>query len=382
MYQLDATIAGEIVHRTMKIIGHNINVMNGEGVILGSGDVSRLGQCHQGACEAIAQGTVVEIPSNCEVSGVKPGINLPLTFQGQIIGVIGITGEPEKLSHYGELLKMTAEMIVEQANLMDQLQWKNRRREEFILQLIKASAGDIPKLANWARQLDLDIRKPRVAAIIEVNSAGGDELKQILHLLQFPERDNLVAMTSLSRLVILKPAFLDGKSWSSEAESERIDRLLERLPRAQRNKLKIALGHFFPGDGGIARSYQSALETLTLGQRLQPAQNKYLYQEFESQVLLSELAASWRGEELSRPYVSLLASDKSGQLCKTLDAYIASGGEPGACADALYIHRNTLRYRLDKISRITGLDLSNLDQLLRLNLARLLSQSRFPANNE
>ncbi|MGI2259324.1 sugar diacid recognition domain-containing protein [Shewanella sp. GXUN23E] len=376
MYQLDAKIAGEIVRRTMKIIGHNINVMNGEGIILGSGDRSRLGQQHQGACEVIAKGKVVTIASHTALDGVKPGINLPLTFQGQIIGVIGITGEPDKLSHYGELLKMTAEMIVEQANLMDQLQWKNRRREEFILQLIKASAGDIPQLVNWARQLELDIHKPRVAAIIEVSSAQDDELKQLIQLLQYPQRDNLVAMTSLSQLVILKPAFLDGKNWSSDAESERIDRLLERLPTPSRRKLNIALGHFFPGDGGIARSYQSARETLAIGQRLRPGQTKYLYQEFESQVLLCELAGSWRGEELSRPYLALMQADKSGQLCKTLDAFIAAGGEPGACARALYIHRNTLRYRLDKISRITGLTPGNLSQLLRLNLAQLLLQSR------
>lgn len=375
MYQLDARIAAEIVRRTMKIIGHNINVMNGDGIILGSGDSSRLGQLHQGACEAIARGTVVSIPAQDPLQGVKPGINLPLSFQGQIVGVIGITGEPEKLLHYGELLKMTAEMILEQANLMEQLQWKNRQREEFILQLIKASAEDIPKLSNWAQQLGLDIHKPRVAAIIEVEPQASDELKQITELLQFPQRDNLVAMTSMCQLVILKPAFLDGQHWSAQAESERIDKLLERVPMPRREKLNIALGHFFPGDGGIARSYQSALETLNIGRRLYPERTKYLYQEFESQVLLSQLASSWRGQELSRPYARLLAADKNGQLQKTLDAYLTCGGEQGACAEALYIHRNTLRYRLDKIGTVTGLQPSNLEHLFRLNLARLLYQS-------
>jgi len=128
MYLLDSAIAKKIVSRTMKIIGHNINVMNGQGVILGSGDPKRMGSVHEGALLAIAQNRNVELSEEVAsgLHGVKPGINLPLHYQGQIIGVIGITGDPAELTHYGELLKMTAEMIVEQANQQDKLQWENR----------------------------------------------------------------------------------------------------------------------------------------------------------------------------------------------------------------------------------------------------------------
>lgn len=376
MYQLDPALAGEIVRRTIKIIGHNINVMNGQGIILGSGDPARLGQQHLGACQAIAQGEDIAIYQGCSATGVKPGLNLPLRFQGQIIGVIGITGHPDSLSQYGELLKMTAEMIVEQANLMEQLQWQNRRREEFILQLIRASAVDMAKLAHWAKQLDIDIHTPRVAAIIEMPSPRGDEMKQLMSLLQYPERDNLIAMTSLSQLVILKPAFLNGKSWSPAAEHERIEQLLTRIPGTWRQQFNIALGHFFSGDGGIARSYQTARETLAIGQHLHPGKGKYLYEDYAREVLLSELAASWRGELLCQPYEALLQADTKGILRRTLMAYLQYGAQPGPCADALFIHRNTLRYRLDKISQITGISLQSLDGLMQLQLAFWLHQTR------
>ncbi len=222
MYVLDQHIAKQIVSRTMKIIGHNINVMNGQGVILGSGDPKRIGSTHEGALLAIAQNRNVELSEEVAsgLHGVKPGINLPLHYQGQIIGVIGITGDPAELTHYGELLKMTAEMIVEQANQQDQQQWENRQREEFILQLIKAQTDDDEQLHRWAKQLDIDISLPRVAAIIEVSEKqsaptqhksaafsplvqseqNADErnprvseiLKQVLHLLQNPDRGNLM----------------------------------------------------------------------------------------------------------------------------------------------------------------------------------------------
>ena len=46
-------------------------------------------------------------------------------------------------------------------------------------------------------------------------------------------------------------------------------------------------------------------------------------------------------------------------LVPTLDAYLDSGGSIEACARGLYIHPNTVRYRLKKISDITGRDPTN-----------------------
>lgn len=405
MYVLDQQIAKQIVSRTIKIIGHNINVMNGQGVILGSGDPKRIGSTHEGALLAIAQNRNVEISQEVAsgLHGAKPGINLPLHHQGQIIGVVGITGHPSELAHYGELLKMTAEMIVEQANLQDKLQWENRQREEFILQLVKAQTVGDEQLHRWAKQLDIDINLPRVAAIIEVTEKHrpslvevnkpfdelteaehcndgqsprvSETLKQVLHLLQNPDRGNLIAMTSMSQLVILKPAFLDGKQWDPELENQRIDKLLQRFPAQMDLNFKIALGHFFPGNGGITRSYQTAQETLNIGKQLNPEGNKYLFEEYSLQVLLAGLKHDWRGQALATPYQQLATTDKNGQLRKTLAAYINHFGDAQQCANALFIHRNTLRYRLDKIQQITQADIQSLHGLLSLYLGQLIDTS-------
>jgi carbohydrate diacid regulator len=382
MFQIDTLIATKIVDRTMKIIGHNINVMNAQAVILGSGDIDRIGTVHEGALLAISQNRNVEISQAIasNLHGVKPGLNLPLHYQGQVVGVIGITGEPDTLSHYGELLKMTAEMIVEQANLQEQLEWKNRQKEEFISQLIHANEQDLPSLQQWALQLGVDLSVPRVAAIIELDNKNplyqqdNQALKQVLYLLQNPVRDNLIAMTSLTQLVILKPAFLDGKQFDPELENQRINKLLKRLPANMQLSLHISLGHYFSGELGISYSYRTAKETLDIGKRLHPTKTKYLYQDYSLQVLLSGLRHHWRGNALAGPYMKLIAVDNNQQLQKTLAAYLEHMGDIQACANSLFIHRNTLRYRLDKIQTITNIDLHSFNGLLSLYLGQLIHQ--------
>ncbi|MCL1046186.1 sugar diacid recognition domain-containing protein [Shewanella sp. 1_MG-2023] len=383
MYVIDSAIANRIVDRTMKIIGHNINVMNAQGVILGSGSNERIGSIHEGALLAISQNRNVEINQDIAPSlhGVKSGLNLPLHYQGQIVGVIGITGQPCELAQYGELLKMTAEMIVEQANLQDQLQWQNRQKEEFILQLIRDEDKDVDQLTHWGHQLGIDITVERVVAIIEIESVkqqqvhNNQALKQIVHLLQHPDRNNLIAMTSLNQLVILKPAYLNGKQWDPELESHRIDKLLKRIPANMELNLNISLGHFFIGIEGIAKSYRTAKETLAIGKSLNPESSKYLYEDYALQVIFTGLKQHWRGDALSAPYLKLVEADKNGVLQKTLSVYIQHIGDHKQCAEVLFIHRNTLRYRLDKIQQITGTNLQEFHHLLNLYLGQIMHQA-------
>ena len=53
----------------------------------------------------------------------------------------------------------------------------------------------------------------------------------------------------------------------------------------------------------------------------------------------------------------------------TLATYLDLGGRYDDTARALFIHRNTLRYRLNRITEISGHDLADVDTKLNLHLA-------------
>jgi len=53
----------------------------------------------------------------------------------------------------------------------------------------------------------------------------------------------------------------------------------------------------------------------------------------------------------------------------TLEAFFEQKGNLSQTAKVLFIHRNTLSYRLKQISEITGFDLKNCDTALSVQLA-------------
>lgn len=378
--QLTTVIAKQIVERSMKIIKHSVNVMDEYGVIIGSGDPSRLNCRHEGAILAINENRIVEIDHATaqQLRGVKAGINLPIIFQNHIIGVVGISGQPAEIHQYGELVKMTAELIIEQAALMTEIQWSKRHKEELVLQLIQPSDLNTQQLYSIAERLELDLHQPRIATIIKVDSFNGENLslthlQKLVHLLEYPERDNLVAISSvtLNEVVVLKPITLTDTGWNRSHEEKRIRQLFQRISHDEKFTIKIALGDYFPDLEGLAQSYMTAKATMNTAD----SKSRILfYQDNVLPVLIDGLRPdAWRSEQLALPIQKLMVSDTKHILIKTLRAFFNHNCDSAQTCNALHIHRNTLRYRLDKIQQETNLNINKISDRTYLYLAILSS---------
>lgn len=66
---------------------------------------------------------------------------------------------------------------------------------------------------------------------------------------------------------------------------------------------------------------------------------------------------------------SLLSHDGGAEFLRTLEAYFDSNGNLSQAAEALFIHRNTLIYRMERITEISGLDLDHTETRLAVQLA-------------
>ena len=243
-------LAQSIVDKTMRIINCNVNIMNNRGEIIGSGDLERIGELHEGAVLAISQGRVVTIdsPTAKKLKGVKPGVNFPLKLKEEIVGVIGVTGEPTKIIQFAELVSMTAEMMMEQALLLNQLSQDNRLKEEFILSIIQ-SDKTVSNITEWSRKLNIDLSLSYVTVIIEIESGqlgiqtAMSELQQIQNELETLTK--LVAIKSLTEIVILLPALNKFNRWDLTEHKTKLEKLVSQAKLLSQFKIKISLGNYF-----------------------------------------------------------------------------------------------------------------------------------------
>ena len=368
---LAESTARQIVQRAMSIISHSVNVMDSNGVIIASGNPSRLFQRHEGAVLALTENRVVEIDAvtAAHLKGVRPGINLPFSFHSQQVGVIGISGEPAQVRAYAELVKMAAEMMVEQAALLDQHQWEKRYREELANQLLQPqpASGSLEAMAAY---LGLDLQQPRIVWIAELQDTQPHLLRELLTELEQTQREALIAITGFNEMILLRPASLVQGEWNVKQERKQAQQLQSQLQ--SRFNLRLIVGGFFSGEAGLHRSSLTARATQAMAKRLKLRHKTLFYQDYPLPSLLCDLGEDWRAQELSRPWQVLGEQDEKGVLRSTLRHYFSRNCDQTQTAAELHIHVNTLRYRLQRIEAITELKINQLTDALQLYIGMLM----------
>ncbi|MBX7253041.1 MAG: helix-turn-helix domain-containing protein [Candidatus Promineofilum sp.] len=126
-------------------------------------------------------------------------------------------------------------------------------------------------------------------------------------------------------------------------------------------------------------SYDQALQAMQLGQRLKLT-NQFV--QFSSLGIyrllygLENLPEVRRfAEDIMRPLAEYDEQNR-GSLVKTVEAYFSHHGNISQTAESLFVHRNTLLYRMERIQELTGLQLDQANMRLALHLALRLWQLR------
>ncbi|ALA52087.1 sugar diacid recognition domain-containing protein [Shouchella clausii] len=347
-------LANEIVTRTMDIVPSNVNIMNAEGAVIASGEKKRLFNIHSIAVDVLRTGKSISInPTGDCPSGTKPGINLPIRFQGKSVGVIGITGNPVEVAPYAELVQMAAELLVNQAYLSEQL----RQNERIAYQLLRALVvGEVENERTFmerlqATGLDSLFLPLRAWALSKAHEQTFP--KELGHFFQYEERGELFF-------------------FETRPEEKRFESFLQK-----NNCLLIAtsgpVAHSF---GTVASSCNIARAALSLYEEDVPTTEKRLL--YFEETMLEGLAFEWQQSGTIQPFLALLspllASNQSAELIETIKQYFIHNGDIKKIANHQFVHSNTVHHRLNKIKALTGKNPKVIRELTDLFIACLLYQ--------
>lgn len=161
-HQVPKELAELIVGMIHEVTGSNVNFMGEGGEIIATKQPERLGSIHTGA-KRIMAGEVDEVAISSQdalqMEGVKPGYNGVIKFEGNRVGCIGITGDPDQVR---PLQRMAAIIVVAELQKLKE----SRAREE----LLKEVAAELDHA---------------FAAIQELNAASEAASKRYVQMEEF-----------------------------------------------------------------------------------------------------------------------------------------------------------------------------------------------------
>jgi purine catabolism regulator len=330
----------------------------------------------------------LKVPAFPHLGMSRERLIAPILAANQVLGYISILDHPP---HNEEL----AFMAIEQAALVLALsiakerelsEVEGRVRGEFLEDLLHGTYGDESAAQRRARHIGYPLHGSHVVMLVDIDDFRGfNRARQISEdAIQALKREFLRRVTGVVRasyqralvqgrsdqVVSLLP--LGPESGDHQARSHALGMQVQQAVADWKPGFSVSVGFSGPaeapaGIAGALREVTSVMESLARFKRW-------------GQVVavpelgLTGLLAAVTDERLvdySRRHLGpLIEHDaaRKGSLVPTLRAYLESGEQQHA-ALKLRIHPNTLRYRLDRIREISGVDLEDPETRLNLSVA-------------
>lgn len=274
-----------------------------------------------------------------------------------------------------------AALAVQNARLIEALTERNLVRD-FFEALLLADESDVGLQARGHR-LGVDLDRPHVVVAFEFSSqhAGADSERVWISMRQdlagrfpsslFAHRDH--TMTGLLRL----------------SDATFLHRLADRLQDAKSEherppdqRISAGISRLCHGLSDYPAGFEQARQALLIGKATRGPGSAVMFDELGAQWHLFNVAQDQVRDVFQERLEKLLQHDteKGTQLFRTVEVYLECFGNSTLAAERLFVHRNTLRQRFDKIRQLVGFDLPGderwFDLMIAVRIIRLRELSR------
>ncbi len=218
-------------------------------------------------------------------------------------------------------------------------------------------------------ELQIDMEIPRIVYIIQLQDATDISIQ---HLLQnmFPEQDFVIGIDN--RNVVLIKAL--PASYTHDLLKKIAKSIVETVNAELMLQTYVGMGTPTESIHDIGRSYSEAQMALEIGRVFEGDQYILSYDTLGIGRLIyqlpSKLCELFLDEIFKKESIDVLDEE----TLQTIYKFFENNLNVSETSRQLFVHRNTLVYRLDKIERLTGLDLRKFDDAVIFKVAILVNK--------
>ena len=375
---VSSNLAQNIVEDMKDIINQDINFFDSKGVIIASTDKKRIGDFHGGAKRVLDLRQDLIISFDEQYKGAKKGINVPVYFENEIIGVIGITGEKEEVEKYGKIIQRMTEILVKEGYIQEQEKIEREGRRQFIEELLFRYHSDDRALFTRAELLNIKTNTTRivtVARIVEnhdmdfvLTPNDNEEIFNSFRSQVEYNSQNLIARSGMNIIIIYE---LRAK----ENIETLINKIKDHVEKKHNITVYFGIGNPYENIRQVRKSYKEGKKALDISIALKNKEIMY-YKDLDLGLLIDDIPIDTINKYIKKIFKDM-DKNEINEYSKLMDSYINHNGSITRASEELFIHKNTLQYRLNKLKELTGFDPRNLREMVVLYLAFTLYRLDF-----
>lgn len=351
----------------------DVNIMDETGCIIASTDSNRIGKYHTGAIELL-NNQLTEVVIEKEYKGTRSGINLPLTIEGKVIGVVGITGPVDEVRMLGAVIQKMTEILILDWYRSNQKKALEDLKRSFAVELL--FGNDEKRLEFGWELLGLDMKLTREVAVIDVDIAEKNAQNQEEVFENILNKIKKRVEKNRQQIVIAMgmKAILFYQRESAKIVLSEVDEMKCYVESLYPCHLYCGIGSPGISKYDIQKSYKEADNACNYV-KTSNGEDIKIYSSQDIRMLLKDIQPQKRKEYTDELFKHCNEEQKK-EMLDCLRSYIRNNGSITKIADEMYIHKNTLQYRLNKIKSVTGYDPRVLQDAISLILGMYLYEIR------
>ncbi len=331
--------AQQVVETVREVCGYHINYIDTDGYILASTDESRIGDYHEIGKKCVTTGEAIEVNRDDEFAGTHKGLNFPIWYNREIIGVVGISGDPNEVRKYAILAQKISSLILREREL-DSIDYDRRGKMNYILHSLFE---------------DKNINYLTLTEFFESNNLKIDDEYRVI-IVKTEQNDKMRDTAAIENWVNTCFGMYGSALYTFVYPSEFWLVITDKQYKTKKNiisdiisydgcRLCVSVGRKTSAKR-LSVSYHSAVTAL---KSIDDEKQIVCYDDLTLEILFGELSGGEK-KSFSEKILHNLTEDE----IKLLKLYYDEDMSLAAVAEKRYMHKNTLQYKLNKIEEKCG----------------------------
>lgn len=221
-----------------------------------------------------------------------------------------------------------------------------------------------------AKKLHIENTVPRVVILIESNQSKESNISEVLRNI-FPDKSRDFVTAVDERSVILVKEVNSGEETEVDTYSKMI---YDTLSAEAMSNVHIAVGTIVSDLKDVSNSYKEASMALEVGKIFNCEDHISTYSKLGIGRIIYQLPLPLCKMFIQEVLKGKKVENFDEETLMTVNKFFENSLNVSETSRQLYIHRNTLVYRLDKLLKMTGLDLRKFDDAIVFKITIMVSQ--------
>lgn len=225
---------------------------------------------------------------------------------------------------------------------------------------------------NKAKRLHLECSKKRVVFLVEVDGGDASNDNMALELLKGMysglSGDHVTTVDEKNIILIKMLADDNGAEQCEMVANTIVDMMNTEIMK----NVHVSYGNIVSEMKDVSKSYKEAKMALDVGKIFYSDKNIVSYATLGIGRLIYQLPVNLCKMFIHEIFGEKIPEELDEETLSTLEKFFDNNLNVSETSRQLFLHRNTLVYRIEKLQKVTGLDVRNFDDAMTLKIALMV----------